>query len=128
MLPSVRDLKQELRPMISLAAPVVVAEIGWVAMGLVDTLMVGPLGPEAIGAVGIGSSIFIGIVIFAMGVLLGLDTLVSHAYGAGRIDDCHRWLVHGAVLSLLVALPVTLLLFFLTSLLDRWGLDPTVSA
>ena len=38
MLPSFRDLKQEFRPMISLAAPVVVAEIGWVAMGLVDTL------------------------------------------------------------------------------------------
>ena len=95
MLPSFRDLKQEFRPMISLAAPVVVAEIGWVAMGLVDTLMVGPLGPEAIGAVGIGSAVFIGIVIFGMGVLLGLDTLVSQAYGAGRIDDCHRWLVHG---------------------------------
>ena len=48
-------------------------------MGLVDTLMVGPLGPEAIGAVGIGSSLFIGVVIFAMGLLLGLDTLVSQA-------------------------------------------------
>jgi multidrug resistance protein, MATE family len=128
MLPSVRDLKEEFRPMISLAAPVVVAEIGWVAMGLVDTLMVGPLGPEAIGAVGIGSSVFIGVVIFAMGVLLGLDTLVSHAYGAGRIDDCHRWLVHGVVLSLVIALPVTLLLFALSSLLERWGLVPTVLA
>ncbi len=63
-----------------------------------------------------------------MGVLLGLDTLVSHAYGAGRIDDCHRWLVHGVVLSLVVALPVTLLLVALSSLLDRWGLDPTVLA
>ena len=74
-------------------------------MGLVDTLMVGPLGPEAIGAVGIGSSLFIGVVIFAMGLLLGLDTLVSQAYGAGRLDECHRWLVHGTVLSLVVALP-----------------------
>ena len=97
--------------MVTLAVPVVVAEIGWVAMGLVDTLMVGPLGPEAIGAVGVGSSLFIGVVIFAMGILLGLDTLVSQAYGAGRVDECHRWLVHGAVLSLVVAVPVTLLLF-----------------
>ena len=112
--------------MATLAAPVVVAEIGWVAMGLVDTLMVGPLGPEAIGAVGIGSSLFIGVVIFAMGLLLGLDTLVSQAYGAGRLDECHRWLVHGMVLSLLVALPVTLLLLALASLMGGWGLDPTV--
>jgi MATE family multidrug resistance protein len=128
MLPSLSDLKQEFRPMVTLATPVVVAEIGWVAMGLVDTLMVGPLGPEAIGAVGIGSSVFMGVVIFAMGVLLGLDTLVSHAFGAGRIEACHRWLVHGTVLSLFVALPVTLLLFALSRLLGRWGLDPTVFA
>ena len=128
MLPSVRDLRHELRPMVTLAVPVVVAEIGWVAMGLVDTLMVGPLGPEAIGAVGVGSSLFIGVVIFAMGILLGLDTLVSQAYGAGRVEECHRWLVHGTMLSLLVALPVTLLLFGLSSLLGRWGLDPTVLA
>jgi MATE family multidrug resistance protein len=126
MLPSLRDLKPEFRPMVTLAMPVVVAEIGWVAMGLVDTLMVGPLGPEAIGAVGIGSSLFIGVVIFAMGLLLGLDTLVSQAYGAGRLDECHRWLVHGTVLSLVVALPITLLLLVLSVLLGGWGLDPTV--
>ena len=112
--------------MVRLAAPVVVAEIGWVAMGLVDTLMVGPLGPEAIGAVGVGSSLYIGVVIFAMGILLGLDTLVSQAYGAGRIDECHRWLVHGAVLSLVVAVPVTLLLVGLSAVLAGWGLDPSV--
>jgi len=128
MLPSFADLKQEIRPMATLAMPVVVAEIGWVAMGLVDTLMVGPLGPEAIGAAGVGSALFIGVVIFAMGLLLGLDTLVSQAFGAGRIDECHRWLVHGIVLSFGVAIPVSLILFVLSNLLARWGLDPTVLA
>jgi MATE family multidrug resistance protein len=39
--------------------------------------------------------------IFGMGLLLGLDTLVSHAFGASRVDDCHRWLQHGVALSLL---------------------------
>ena len=38
--------------MFRLALPVVIAELGWMAMGVVDTLMVGRLGPEAIGAVG----------------------------------------------------------------------------
>jgi MATE family multidrug resistance protein len=42
------------------------------------------------------------------------------------VDDCHRWLVHGVVLSLLIALPVTLLLILLSRLLGGWGLDPTV--
>ena len=112
--------------MFVLAVPVVMAELGWVTMGLVDTLMVGGLGPEAIGAVGIGSSLFMGVCIFAMGLLLGLDTLVSHAYGAGRIDECHRWLAYGVTLSLFLSIPVTIIVLALSSGLDRWGLDPVV--
>ena len=112
--------------MFVLAMPVVMAELGWMTMGLVDTLMVGRIGPEAIGAVGVGSSLFMGVCIFAMGLLLGLDTLVSHAFGAGRIDECHRWLAYGVTLSLLLSIPVTLIVLALSSALDRLGLDPVV--
>jgi hypothetical protein len=41
-------------------------------MGFVDTVFVGRLGPEAIGAVGIGTAIFGTLAIFGMGLLLGL--------------------------------------------------------
>jgi MATE family, multidrug efflux pump len=112
--------------MLMLAVPVVMAELGWMTMGLVDTLMVGRIGPEAIGAVGIGSSLFMGVCIFAMGLLLGLDTLVAHAFGAGRIDECHRWLGYGVVLSLLLSIPMTVIVLALSAALGRWGLDPTV--
>ena len=112
--------------MFSLALPVVMAELGWMTMGLVDTLMVGRLGPEAIGAVGIGTSLFMGVCIFAMGLLLGLDTLVSQAFGAGRLDECHRWLVHGVVLSLLLSAPIILIVLALSAALTGWGLHPDV--
>jgi MATE family multidrug resistance protein len=123
-----RDLRQEFRPMLLLAIPVVLAELGWVTMGLVDTLMVGGLGPEAIGAVGIGTSVFMGVCIFAMGLLLGLDTLVSQSFGAGRLDECHTWLVHGVVLSVLLAIPITLILRLISSALGAWGLNAAVLA
>jgi MATE family multidrug resistance protein len=119
-------IRGELRPMLALAAPVVLAELGWMAMGVVDTLMVGPLGPEAIGAVGVGSSLFMALAVFGMGVLLGLDTLVSHSYGAGLIEDCHRWLVHGTAMALALAVPITLASFGVLGTLDLWGLDPRV--
>ncbi len=112
--------------MFALALPVVLAELGWMTMGLVDTLMVGRLSPEAIGAVGVGSSLFMGIVIFAMGLLLGLDTLVSHAFGAGRLEECHRWLVHGTFLALVLSLPFMWILWLIASVLDGWGIDATV--
>lgn len=126
MLPSFRDLRAEFRPMFRLALPVVLAELGWMTMGMVDALMVGPLGPEAIGAVGLGSAIFMGTCIFAMGLLLGLDTLVSHAFGRGDIRECHRWLVHGVVLALILTLPVTVLMWWIASSLAGWGLAPEV--
>ena len=112
--------------MFALALPVVLAELGWMTMGLVDTLMVGRLSPEALGAAGIGSSVFMAVVVFAMGLLLGLDTLVSQAYGAGRLNDCHRWLLHGSVLSLFLTVPATCVLLAIDRGLDRWGLDPSV--
>lgn len=126
MLPSLHDLRDEFRPMFRLALPVVIAEMGWVTMGMVDTLMVGRLSPEAIGAVGLGSSIFTALVIFGMGLLLGLDTLVSQAFGADDLQTCHRWLVHGIVLAVGLSIPVTAVLFWISSSLDAWGIDPAV--
>jgi len=104
----------------------VIAELGWMTMGLVDTLMVGRLGPEAIGAVGMGSTLFMGVCIFAMGLLLGLDTLVSQAFGARRIHECHDWLQHGVALALLLSAPMVVLVLALCESMPRWGIHPDV--
>ena len=46
--------------------------------------------------------LFFAVAVFAMGLLLGLDPLVAQAFGARRLDECHRWLIDGVWLSLLV--------------------------
>jgi MATE family multidrug resistance protein len=112
--------------MLALAAPVVLAELGWVTMGIVDTLMVGRLGAQAIGAVGLAGMLFFAVAVFAMGLLLGLDPLVAQAFGAGRIDECHRWLVDGVWLGLFVAAPTVALLYLLDATLGVWGFPPGV--
>ncbi len=117
-----------LKDVAKLAAPVVATEIGLVTMGLVDTLVVGRLGAEAIGAVGLGNVLVFNVAIFGMGLLLGLDTVVSQSYGAGRLDDCHRWLLHGVVLSLVGALPLTGLVWAVSAMLPIWGIEANVTA
>jgi len=112
--------------MLKLAGPVIMAEIGWMSMGIVDTIMVGPLGPAAIGATGMSGSIFFAFAVFGMGVMLGLDALVAQSYGAGRLDDCVRWLTHGVLLSLVVA-PAIMIVFYLGLLrIDLLGLHEQV--
>jgi MATE family multidrug resistance protein len=112
--------------MLKLAAPLVVAELGWMGMGIVDTMMVGRVSAEAMGAVSLGSVLFYAVAIFGSGLMLGLDTLVSQAYGAGRRMDCHRALLGAVYLSL----PMTPVLMFLVwcwePLLVRFGIHPLV--
>jgi MATE family multidrug resistance protein len=114
--------------MLRIAVPVIMAELGWMAMGVVDTIMVGPLGPAAIGAAGVGTAMHIGFAIFGMGVMLGLDTLVSQAYGARDIQECHRWLFDGITLAMLMTVPVTGLCLLLWWALPWLGFHPDVLA
>ena len=103
MFPAIR---REFGPMLRIAVPVVMAELGWMAMGVVDTIMVGPLGPQAISAAGVGNSMHIAFAIFGMAIMLGLDALVSQAYGARDIRECHRLFFDGLALAALMALPL----------------------
>ena len=112
--------------MLNLAVPVVVAEMSWVTMGTVDILMVRALGPSAIGAVGVGSMLFMALAVFGIGVLLGLDTLIAQSFGAGQRDECHRWFVHGLVMSVILTIPLTFVAWVAIARLDLWGFDLTV--
>src|SRR5579875_482307 len=90
---------EELRALLSLAIPVVLSELGWMTMTIVDLIMVGRLGPDAIAAVGLGNAIYYAPSLFGIGLLLGLDTLVSQAWGARRYEDCHRLLAQGMYIA-----------------------------
>src|ERR1700727_2789450 len=96
----VQHLKRELAALTQLAVPVVLSELGWMAQSVVDTIMVGRLGPAAIGAVALGNAVFYTPSLFGIGLLLGLDPLVAQAYGRRDYDDCHRWLAQGIYLAL----------------------------
>ena len=113
--------------MFRLAAPVVLAELGWMAMGTVDTIMIGPLGPAAIGASGIGGSLYYALAIFGMGLLYGLDTLVSQAHGAGDKPDTHHSLAQGVYSAIFIALPLTVIFFFFAPVLVCLGINTEVS-
>ena len=114
--------------MVRLAMPLVFAELGWMLMGIVDTMMVGRVSAAAIGAVGLGTTVFYFVAITLGGILLGLDTLVSQAFGAGDSEDCRRSLISGIWLALLLIVPVMLIMEAAIALLPRFGVDPSVIA
>ncbi|WP_229741197.1 MATE family efflux transporter [Silvibacterium dinghuense] len=113
--------------MLALAIPVALSEIGWMTMTVVDVIMVGKLGPAAIGAVGLGNAIYYAPSIFGIGLLLGLDTLVSRSWGAKDFDDCHRSLAQGMYIALAFTPLLMAFMFVARPLFTGRGVDPLVA-
>jgi MATE family multidrug resistance protein len=121
-------MRGELRAMLGLAWPVVLAELGWVLMGIVDTIVVGPLGPSAIAAVGTGSTIFFAFMVLGLGTFYALDTFIAQNFGARRIDECHRWLFAGLHLALVLAVALVAVGLLVAAVLPSAGIHPDVLA
>ena len=97
-------------------------------MGIVDTLMVGrlPQSAIAIAAVSLGSSLYYTLAIFGSGLLLGMDTLVSHAFGREDLDEARRLLACGVFLALALTPPLMLAIYFWPPIVAWIGVKPEV--
>lgn len=98
----------ELRALLRLAAPIVVGQLGGIAMNTTDTIMVGPLGAGSLAAAGLGSALFMSLLMVCTGTLMGMSPLVSQAFGAGDRRECRRVMVQGLWLAALLTVPMTL--------------------
>jgi MATE family multidrug resistance protein len=125
-----QTLRAEFRPTLRLAIPLVLAELGWMSMAIVDTMMVGrlPNSAVAISAVSLGGILVHTLAFFGGGLLVGLDTLVSQAFGAGQREDCHRSLVHGIYLSLALTPLLMAPVWFFDPLLRHAEIAPDILA
>ncbi len=92
----------EIKRLWILAFPIVVSQLSTFLMGLIDTLLVGPLGPKALSALALGNTLYFVLLIVGMGLLMSLDSWVSQAYGAGDLAACRRGLQAGVWLALLM--------------------------
>ncbi|HZQ90681.1 MAG TPA: MATE family efflux transporter [Terriglobales bacterium] len=121
-------IRRQVRPMLDLALPLVLAEVGWMCMGIVDTIMVGrlPNSAVAIGAVSLGGALYYTTAIFGSGLLLGLDTLVAHAFGRDDLDDANRSLIASLWLALALTPALMTVIWMWTPVMRRFGVAPDV--
>jgi MATE family multidrug resistance protein len=119
-------LRNDIRITLRLALPLIFAEIGWMSMGIVDTIMVGrlPNSAVAIGATGLGQSLYHSLAIFCGGLLLGLDTFVSQAFGREDLDDARHSLVNGVVFACALTPLLMLSVWLWPPLMQRFGISP----
>lgn len=119
------SFKTQIKPTIKLAIPVVITQIGQMTMGLVDTLMVGKLGPEAIGSVALANAIFFFVTVFAMGLCSPLDHFISKAMGEKQgLEVTTQWRLQGLYFSILISLPLMAFIYIIINNLVFFGVPP----
>jgi MATE family multidrug resistance protein len=65
--------------------------------------------------------------VFGMGLFLGLDMLVSRAFGAGRVDECRAWLKTGVVLAAILSPLFILAAYAILLAIPHFGFHPDVT-
>jgi MATE family multidrug resistance protein len=125
--PERHPLRAEVGPLVRLALPLAVAQGGQALMGVVDTAVVGRAGALPLAGTGLGLALFMALSVFGMGVMHGLDPLVSQALGAGDAARARRILWQGTWLAALLSAALALPLALAPSALVPLGVEPAVA-
>ncbi len=118
----------ELRRLAQLALPIVITQVGTMALGVVDTLMVGRLGVTVLAATALGNVWVMGTLVLGMGVMLGLDPIVTQAHGAGDGPRQGLALQRALVLALLLSAPLAGLWWMTEATLIVFGQTPELAS
>lgn len=108
-----------LKHILAIGLPIIGGMISQSVLNLVDAAMVGRLGETALAGVGVGSYATFLAVALVMGLSAGVQSMVARRAGEGKLHLAMRPLNAGLLLSLLIALPLTL--FFVAT--SQWSLS-----
>lgn len=124
-MPASFRTREEIRANLRLAMPIVLAQLGTMAMGLVDTAIVGRVSERALAGVALGNTLAMAVGMPAMGVFLALEPLAAQAMGAGEHRHARASLSAALRLSWMLSIPVMLIAWASLGLLPLLRVDPT---
>lgn len=115
-----------LRLLLALAWPVVLARATQAVVGFTDALMVAPLGEDALTATTTGAVNSLSAVILPMGTVFIVQSFVAQLVGKGRTGEARAYAWYGLGLALAAGLITLLALPFVRPLLALLDHDPAV--
>lgn len=107
--------------------PVLISQLSYTAMGIIDTIMVGQLGVHVLAAVGLGNFLVFWYMSFFFGLITGVNTLVAQAQGAGDEKKSGEVLGQGLYLALLSGIVMIGCLPFVPYLIGKTEAEPAVA-
>ena len=124
----IRSYRSDALATFQLSYPIVIGQLGVVLMGVIDNVMVGPLGAAALGATGIANSIYFVIGIIGLGTLSAVAPMIAAAKGAGDLYTCKRLLYSSLWISVGLGLLLAVVIEILVWYFDIFGQTPEITA
>lgn len=115
--------RHEIRELVRLALPLAAAQAGTQMMGLVDIAVLGRVGARELGGAGLGNAVFFAASVIGIGIVYGVDPLISQAIGAGDRLRARRLLWQGSWLALAVTAVMTFILVALAAFIPAMGVQ-----
>ncbi|GAC14563.1 MATE family efflux transporter [Aliiglaciecola lipolytica] len=106
------NFKTELKQLIHLGWPLLIAQITQTLMGVSDTIMAGRFSATDMAAVAIGFSITIPILCFVQGLAMAIPPIVAKLHGAGQTNKAAHTVHQAAYLIIPVSIVIALSVFF----------------
>lgn len=121
-------VRREAVELVKLATPIAIAQAGLAMMGIVDTAVVGRVGATELAAVGLAAAVYFGFFCFGIGLMLGMDPLISQALGAKDPVRARRLFWLGNRLAVWTGLLVAVPLFVVPLFLPAMGVSEEISS
>jgi multidrug resistance protein, MATE family len=120
----------EMKATLWLAWPMVLTNVAQSAMTATDVLMLGWLGPDALAAGAIGTNIYFMLMIFGLGLVLGVAPVLAQEVGAFKheVRRVRQTVRHGLWIAVLTSIPIWLVLWNAEPILVATGQDPAIAA
>jgi MATE family multidrug resistance protein len=115
-----------MRELVNLAWPIAAGMLGETALGLVDTKLVGGLGPAALGGVGMATVLLYLGYSMVFGLMRGVKVRAANAVGAGRGGDAIRYAHAGIVFGVAAGVVLFFAAHDLTAVLRWLQVDPAM--
>lgn len=100
-------IKEHFGATISIALPVMISQLGQVSVGVADSMMVGRLGALPLASASLANSIFFVIMMFGLGISMGITPLVSIAEGKGKAKRISILFGHSLWINIATAIALT---------------------
>ena len=117
-------VQQEVRSLLALAFPIIISQVATTAMGFVDAVMAGRVGPRDLAAVALGNSIWVPVFLLMSGILLATTPKVAQRFGANAHTDIGPLVRQALWLALITGLGAAFLLIGAEPLLHVMNVAP----